>query len=74
MNDPFLTPEGWENCLLAHAMGIVPEEAWGTSVMTGNVQLTLLIWSVEFGPARYRSFHAVIGSRQQPLEQLEQRL
>ena len=48
MNDPFLNPEDWKKCLLAHAKGIVPEEIWGTNLNPGGAPLIPLIRSVEF--------------------------
>ena len=48
MNDPFLKPEDWRKCLLAHASGIVPEEAWETNLNPGGAPLIPLIRSVDF--------------------------
>ena len=48
MNDPFLTPDDWKECLLAHSKVIVPEEAWGTQLISGKAPLIPLIRSVDF--------------------------
>ncbi len=48
MNDPFSDDKEWRNRLLAHAQGIVPEEAWGTQLISGNALLIPLIRSVDF--------------------------
>ena len=48
MNDPFLTPEDWEKCLLAHADGIVPKKAWGSILQPGKAPLIPLIRAVDF--------------------------
>ena len=48
MNDPFLTPNDWGKCLLAHSEGIVPEDAWETNLNPGGAPLIPLIRSVDF--------------------------
>jgi hypothetical protein len=48
MNDPFLTPEDWEKCLLAHADGIVPKNARGKNLNPGGAPFIPLIRSVDF--------------------------
>jgi len=48
MNDPFLTPEDWNKCLLAHSEGVVPADAWETNLNPGGAPLIPLIRSVDF--------------------------
>ena len=48
MNDSFLTPADWKDCLLAHSKGIVPKEVWETSLRSGNAPLIPLIRAVDF--------------------------
>ena len=44
---PFRDARHWRDCLLNHAQGLVPEQAWETPLLPGNAPLIPLIRSVD---------------------------
>ena len=44
---PFHDARHWRDCLLGHAQGIVPEQAWETRLLLGKAHLIPLIRSVD---------------------------
>jgi len=45
---PFHDARQWRDCLLSHAQGIVPEQAWETRLLLGKAPLIPLIRAVDF--------------------------
>ena len=48
LGTPFRDARHWNECLLDHAQGIVPEQAWETRLLIGEAPLVPLIRSVDF--------------------------
>ena len=48
LGTPFRDALHWNDCLLGHAQGIVPEQAWETRLLLGEAPLVPLMRSVDF--------------------------
>jgi hypothetical protein len=47
LGEPFATESAWEDLVMMHSLGLVPETTWGHSWTIGKVPLVPLIRSME---------------------------